>query len=334
MEVIPTNRPMIRVDHPDAYSQPKQRRNGLWFDEIRQAHATGQPVLVGTASIAESEALSRFLTGIPHRVLNAKNDEVEAAIIAEAGQRGAVTISTNMAGRGTDIQLGEGVAALGGLYVIGTNKHESRRIDDQLRGRAGRQGDPGCSRFFISLEDELMTKYGDINPRYSNDPDNLQRLVEGQTFWICACSCKVRTAARRASGIASRPIAKRSWMAPSLAAPELERKITFELWTTSGRTIWSAWRICGLACNGSPWGGEVLILRFLKQVDQWFPELEEAMPREIERRMAQAEAGGGEDLTERGAVWTYVTTDQPFGTWTERILRGFRRKFKNRDFWG
>jgi len=120
------------------------------------------------------------LADVPHRVLNARDDEVEAAIIAQAGQRGAVTISTNMAGRGTDIRLGDGVAALGGLYVIGTNRHESRRIDNQLRGRAGRQGDPGCSRFFVSLEDPLMVKHGDLDSRYRDDPASIQRLVEGQ----------------------------------------------------------------------------------------------------------------------------------------------------------
>ena len=182
VEVIPTNQPMIRVDHPDVVFPSKREKHRAIAEEIRRAHARGQPVLVGTGSIAESEELSRLLTGIPHRVLNAKNDELEAAIIAQAGQRGAVTISTNMAGRGTDIQLAEGVAALGGLYVIGTNKHESRRIDNQLRGRAGRQGDPGCSRFFVSLEDDFMVKYGELNPRYNNDPDNLQRLVEGQNL--------------------------------------------------------------------------------------------------------------------------------------------------------
>src|SRR6185369_6180262 len=115
----------------------------------------------------------------PHQVLNARNEEEEAAIIARAGEAGSVTISTNMAGRGTDIKLGPGVAELGGLYVIGTNRHESRRIDNQLRGRAGRQGDPGSSRFFISLEDPLMVRYGDLDARYRDDPDTLQRLIEG-----------------------------------------------------------------------------------------------------------------------------------------------------------
>src|SRR5439155_12347309 len=121
---------------------------------------------------------------VPHEVLNARHDEREAAIIARAGQRGAVTVSTNMAGRGTDIRLGEGVVKLGGLYVIGTNKHESRRIDNQLRGRAGRQGDPGSSRFFVSFEDELLVKYGIDNSKFQHDPESVQRLIEGQQLDI------------------------------------------------------------------------------------------------------------------------------------------------------
>ena len=130
--------------------------------EVAAAHAVGRPVLVGTVSVEESEDLAGELrlAGIPCRVLNARNDAEEAEIVARAGERGAVTISTNMAGRGTDIRLGEGVAALGGLFVLGTNRHESRRIDDQLRGRAGRQGDPGASRFFLSLEDPLLQRCG------------------------------------------------------------------------------------------------------------------------------------------------------------------------------
>ena len=180
VEAIPTNRPVIRVDHPDVLFLSKAGKEVAVLREIRRVHPTGQPILVGTASVEESERLGRELADIPHRVLNARNDEAEAAIVAEAGWPGAVTISTNMAGRGTDIRLGDGVAALGGLYVIGTNRHESRRIDNQLRGRSGRQGDPGCSRFFISLEDPLMVKYGDLNPRYRNDPAAVQALVEGQ----------------------------------------------------------------------------------------------------------------------------------------------------------
>jgi preprotein translocase subunit SecA len=180
VETIPTNRPVIRVDEPAVLFPTRAEKEQAVAGEIRRVHASGQPVLVGTASVEESERLSGMLVDLPHRVLNARNDEVEAAIVAQAGQRVAVTISTNMAGRGTDICLGEGVAALGGLYVIGTNRHESRRIDNQLRGRAGRQGDPGCSRFYVSLEDPLLVKFGDLNPRYRNDPASIQRLVEGQ----------------------------------------------------------------------------------------------------------------------------------------------------------
>jgi preprotein translocase subunit SecA len=180
IETIPTNRPMIRVDHPDVLFPTKAEKERAVVAEIRRAHAIGQPVLIGTASVADSERLSALLQDIPHEVLNARHDEREAEIIARAGERGAVTVSTNMAGRGTDIRLGGDAVALGGLYVIGTNKHESRHIDNQLRGRAGRQGDPGCSRFFISLEDDLMVRYGDLDARYRSDPDTLQRLVEGR----------------------------------------------------------------------------------------------------------------------------------------------------------
>ncbi|MEO8098579.1 MAG: hypothetical protein ABI811_12825, partial [Acidobacteriota bacterium] len=179
IEPIPTNRPVLRVDYPDAVFRTKVEKELTVLAEIRRAHATGQPVLVGTGSVAESERLSRLLPDISHRVLNARQDELEAAIIADAGERGAVTISTNMAGRGTDIRLGPGAAEAGGLYVIGMQKHESRRIDNQLRGRAGRQGDPGCSRFFVSQEDDLLVKYRDLNPRLGTDLDNVQRLVEG-----------------------------------------------------------------------------------------------------------------------------------------------------------
>jgi len=159
---IPTNRPMIRIDYPDLVYKTSAAKFKAVVEEIVQRHQTGQPVLVGTISIEKSEMLSRMLhqRGIPHEVLNAKNHEREAEIIKNAGQRGAVTIATNMAGRGTDIMLGEGVKELGGLHVIGTERHESRRIDNQLRGRSGRQGDPGSSRFYVSLEDDLMRLFG------------------------------------------------------------------------------------------------------------------------------------------------------------------------------
>lgn len=159
---IPTNEPVRRVDHEDLVYKTKREKVNAVTDTIVEAHEKGQPVLVGTITIESSEIFSDALKkrGIPHKVLNAKFHEMEAEIVAQAGQAGAVTIATNMAGRGTDIKLGEGVAELGGLMIIGTERHESRRIDNQLRGRSGRQGDPGESRFFISLEDDLMRLFG------------------------------------------------------------------------------------------------------------------------------------------------------------------------------
>lgn len=159
---IPTNRPVQRVDHPDLIFRTMEGKFQAVVDEIVRRHKKGQPVLVGTVAVETSELLSKMLKkrGIPHNVLNAKHHEKEAQIIEKAGQKGAVTIATNMAGRGTDIKLGEGVKELGGLHIIGTERHESRRIDNQLRGRAGRQGDPGSSQFYLSLEDELMRRFG------------------------------------------------------------------------------------------------------------------------------------------------------------------------------
>ena len=201
---IPTNRPVQRVDHQDVVYKTKREKLHAICDEIIRAHANGQPILVGTITIEASEELSGMLRrrGIQHNVLNAKFHEQEAAIVADAGQHGAVTIATNMAGRGTDIKLDEESRAAGGLYVIGTERHESRRIDNQLRGRSGRQGDPGQSRFFISLEDDLMRLFGGekmLNMFNSlNVPDNepiqhkmlssaiekAQKKIEGNNFGI------------------------------------------------------------------------------------------------------------------------------------------------------
>ena len=160
--VVPTNKPMIRTDYPDVIYKTKAAKYAAVVKEIVELHKSGRPVLVGTTSITQSEDLSALLKkqGIPHNVLNAKYHEKEAMIVADAGQMGQVTIATNMAGRGTDIVLGEGVAELGGLHILGTERHESRRIDNQLRGRCARQGDPGSSRFYLSLEDDLMRLFG------------------------------------------------------------------------------------------------------------------------------------------------------------------------------
>jgi preprotein translocase subunit SecA len=202
--VIPTNKPMIRNDFADVIYKTRQDKFDAVLDEIEQLHGAGQPVLVGTISIDVSENLSKKLKkrGIKHSVLNAKNHEKEAEIIAMAGQKGSVTISTNMAGRGTDIVLGQGVTDLGGLHILGTERHESRRIDNQLRGRSGRQGDPGSSRFYLSLEDDLLRIFGgeriggimeklgmpDGEPiehnMISRAIENAQARVEGHNFEI------------------------------------------------------------------------------------------------------------------------------------------------------
>lgn len=209
--VIPPHQPCIRIDFPDRVFSSKTAKARALIDEVKHIHAAGRPILVGTGSVRESEELAVALRaeGISCRVLNAKNDEKEARIIARAGDMGAVTISTNMAGRGTDIKLGgvteknyDQVAALGGLYVTGTNRHESLRIDDQLRGRAGRQGDPGSSRFFVSSEDDLIKRFGiqkfirrysqslgheDMELRSSwinREIRSAQRSIEGQNFEI------------------------------------------------------------------------------------------------------------------------------------------------------
>lgn len=166
---IPTNRPVQRIDDVDLVFGNSNARFKALVEEVKKRHATGQPILIGTASVEKSEVVDKLLTeaGLPHDVLNAKNHAREAAIIAEAGKKGAITIATNMAGRGTDIKIDDEVKKLGGLAVLGTERHESRRIDNQLRGRSGRQGDPGYSRFFVSLDDELMQRFGS---------DSLQRL--------------------------------------------------------------------------------------------------------------------------------------------------------------
>ena len=202
--VIPTNRPVARVDLDDAVYKTKKEKYKAVCDAVEEAHKKGQPVLVGTITIETSELISQMLhrRGIPHKVLNAKFHELEAEIVAQAGQQGAVTIATNMAGRGTDIKLDDEAKAVGGLKIVGTERHESRRIDNQLRGRAGRQGDPGESRFYLSLEDDLLRLFGSDNlmsmfeklgveegeqiqhKMLSKAIENAQKKIEGNNFGI------------------------------------------------------------------------------------------------------------------------------------------------------
>ena len=321
--VIATHRPVIRVDLPDRVFQMKTEKEQAVHDEILRVHETGRPVLIGTASVEESERLSAGLGALPHEVLNARNEEEEAEIIARAGERGAVTVSTNMAGRGVDIRLGEGMAELGGLHVVGVNRHESRRIDHQLRGRAGRQGDPGSSQFFVSLEDDLLVKYGVGELDSPDAPERIQRKIETQNL-------QIREFLRKYEGVVEgqRQAVQERRQAiltgETACASELERLVSLatidDLWSehlagVSGlreATQWTSW------ANHDP------LHEYLKDIDEMFRAMEAAIEEEIPKRLAQAEAGGL-NPTERGATWTYLTTDQPFGSIEERIVNGLRR---------
>ena len=201
MEVvtIPTNRPILREDRPDLLYPTLESKFKAVVEDIKERHATGQPVLVGTVAVETSELLSQMLdqAGIPHAVLNAKNHAKEAEIVVNAGQRGAVTIATNMAGRGTDIKLGPGVREIGGLAVIGTERHESRRIDNQLRGRSGRQGDPGVTQFYLSLEDDLMLRFGSERIKHFYETMNISDDTVIQSKMITR---QVESAQKRVEG--------------------------------------------------------------------------------------------------------------------------------------
>jgi preprotein translocase subunit SecA len=330
VEIIPTNRPVIRVDDPDVVFLRQSAKEQAVIAEIRKIHATGRPVLVGTRSVEESERMSARLKlpgsggGIPHRVLNARHEEEEAGMIARAGELGAVTISTNMAGRGTDIRLGAGVAELGGLHVIGTNRHESRRIDNQLRGRAGRQGDPGSSQFFVSLEDDLLMKYGGENKGVEQDVEHIQRIAEGQNLEIRRFLQKYESAIE---GQRQRIQQRRQ----AILTGEQGCSSDFER-LVSLRTIDDLWADYVAAITDLregvqwlSWGGRDPLHEYLTSVHALFTHLEEELDPEIATRLEAAEASGL-DPSERGATWTYLTTDQPFGTATERIMRGLVRK--------
>jgi len=324
VEVIPTNRPVIRVDHPDVIFARRRDKDRAVIEEIRNVHATGRPVLVGTRSVEESEALSRRIHDIVHQVLNARHEEQEARMIARAGLLGEVTISTNMAGRGTDIKLGDGVAELGGLHVIGTNRHESRRIDNQLRGRAGRQGDPGSSRFFVSLHDDLFVKYNANLENPERDPESMQRLVEGQNL-------QIRQFLRKYEGVIEgqrqqiQRLRQDILTGATPCASELERQVTLAVIDD----LWSEYlaEITDLreGIQWVSWGGREPLHEYLTSVDALFRELQVRIKEEIPRRLAEGESSSV-DPSQRGATWTYLTTDQPFGTATERIMRGIVRK--------
>ncbi|HEX4164743.1 MAG TPA: hypothetical protein VHZ55_04655 [Bryobacteraceae bacterium] len=362
VRVIPTNRPVIREDLPDILYADRAARDRAVVEEIGKIHATGRPVLVGTASVADSERLSHRLqiAGVAHFVLNARNDANEAEIVAQAGALGAVTISTNMAGRGTDILLGgnppqdrEKVVALGGLYVMGTTRHEARRIDHQLRGRAGRQGDPGTSRFFLSLEDDLLVRFGIAeNP----DVESVQRTAESQNLEMRELLWRYESlveyhrrevAARRREVLLSP-----SWSIGSVLSAEL-----YQEWrdTAGEQAIESGGRRLTLAllddlwadylanvaelkggAHWVSWGGRDPLFEFLQGVREIYADFERRLNEEMAAAFRTAELRDGEirfaeeERFERGATWTYLTTDQPFGTLGERAMRGLRRKFLRR----
>ncbi len=375
---IPTNRPMIREDLPDIVYADKIARRRAVAEEIRRVHATGRPILVGTASVEESEALSRELesAAIPHSVLNARNDEAEAEVIAQAGAIGAVTVSTNMAGRGTDILPGgnppqdrERVLELGGLYVIVTTRHEARRLDNQLRGRAGRQGDPGTSRFFVSLEDELLVRFGiDKNP----DIESVQRTAESQNFEIRQSLWKYDTAVEyhrrqmyemrreillspewsvsscaRDAGAFEELVEAAGEQAVETAGREMALAIIDDVWSDylsnvtelRGSVIWTSWGVGDPVRQMLAGGVEFAepLQKFLQGELKIYEDFERCVEEGIAEALETAKVCDGKiefqgaDKLERGATWTYVTTDQPFGTFTERVIRGLRLKFSKKQ---
>jgi preprotein translocase subunit SecA len=321
VHVIPPNRPMIRVDYPDEVFRTKHEKERALIEEIHSAHSTGRPVLIGTASVQESERLSWLLRDTPHQVLNARNEEGEAALIAKAGERGTVTISTNMAGRGTDIALGADVSQLGGLHVIGTNRHESRRIDFQLRGRAGRQGDPGSSRFIVSLEDDIVTRFGDDAERLRHTPESVQQITEGTNLDI-----------RLFLGKYEGPIEGQRQMFQlgreaifTQQGDEFERVVALRTMDSLWSDHLAAVTELRSGVQWVSWGGRDPLFEYLKSVDQAFQEMMASVDDEITAEIEAAKESGT-DPTQRGATWTYLTTDNPFGTLGERILKGLVRK--------
>jgi preprotein translocase subunit SecA len=360
--VIPTHRPVIREDLPDVVFPDKASRDRIVVEEIRKAHATGRPILVGTASVKESEALSRQLerAGVPHVVLNARNDEAEAGIIARAGAPGAVTISTNMAGRGTDIIPGgnpptqrEEVLRLGGLYVLGTTRHEAARIDNQLRGRAGRQGDPGTSRFFVSLEDDLLVRFGIAE---NGNIDSVQRTAESQNLEIRETLWKydstIEHHRREVQELRREALLSPEWSVRSLLAEEqyaeLAARAGERVTETAGREmalaliddLWADYLANVAELRGGihwiSWGAGDPLYKFLSGVEAIYADFHRCLREELAQAFTAAAIENGEirfsspERFERGATWTYVTTDQPFGALTERILKRMRRNISEK----
>ncbi|QYC44469.1 preprotein translocase subunit SecA [Nonomuraea coxensis DSM 45129] len=347
--VIPSNRPCVREDEPDRVYPTVPDKDAALVEEIQEAHATGRPILIGTLDVAESENLAKLLQrrGMEPVVLNAKNDAEEAAIIARAGERGAITVSTQMAGRGTDIRLGDGVAELGGLYVIGSGRHASSRLDDQLRGRAGRQGDPGASVFFVSMQDDLITQFVPDERPPAADPDGIVRHRRGAYL--------VGHAQRVAEGV-NLEIHRNTWRYTRLL--EQQRELILE-WRdkvlhgdAASRALekadpgrWAALpedtrdetaRQIVLHAIDTCWTEHLAFLQDLREgihlralgrmspVDEFHREAVaeyKSLLAEVERRSLEAFESPEPDLKRPSATWTYLVQDNPFGTEWDRILR-------------
>jgi preprotein translocase subunit SecA len=351
--VIPTHKPVVRVDHDDVVSTTLDGKERAIVEEVGRAHHARRPVLVGTASVTESERLADRLrvANIDCQVLNARNDADEARIIAQAGALDAVTISTNMAGRGTDIRLGgadesnrDAVVALGGLYVIGTNRHESRRVDLQLRGRAGRQGDPGESRFFVSLQDDLIVRYG----VYKRDVARTQRIVEGQNYEIRKTLGRytrvvdqqhARIMLRRAAVLAGEEV-------PGPWSQDPDRR--YALVAAAGEdAVREAERLVTLACIDRAWrthlafcadvregihlarlGGQDPLTTFTSAAIRAFDEIDDVIDdAALEALKVVRVDGVGINLDEAGikgpsSTWTYLVNDDPFENRIGAFLMG------------
>ncbi|MGN9784128.1 accessory Sec system translocase SecA2 [Nonomuraea sp. ZG12] len=347
--VIPSNRPCVRQDEPDRIYPTVPDKDAALVEEIQEVHATGRPILIGTLDVAESESLAKLLQRRNLRpvVLNAKNDAEEATIIAKAGERDAITVSTQMAGRGTDIRLGDGVAELGGLYVIGSGRHSSSRLDDQLRGRAGRQGDPGGSVFFVSMGDELITQFTPDERPPAADADGLVRHRRGAYL--------VAHAQRVAEGV-NLQIHRNTWRYTRLL--EQQRELIMEwrdkvLYGDSAAKALAAadperWasmpeetreetaRQIVLHAIDQCWTEHLAFLTDLREgihlralgrmspVDEFHREAVaeyKSLQAEVERRSLASFEAPEPDLKRPEATWTYLVQDNPFGTEWDRILK-------------
>ncbi|WP_442480525.1 accessory Sec system translocase SecA2 [Streptosporangium lutulentum] len=361
--VVPSNRPCVRIDEPDRLFEYRMEKDRALVDEIVEVHATRRPILIGTLDVAESERLALTLSGrgLDCVVLNAKNDAEEAAIISGAGERGTITVSTQMAGRGTDIRLGEGVDELGGLYVIGSGRHTSSRLDDQLRGRAGRQGDPGGSIFFVSGEDELITHY--VADEYAKGvPEHslvghAQRVAEGVNMEIhrntwrytrllelhrsLVLDLRDKILRGRSAGDALAAGAPERWS-------ELKESVGEDLLHEAARQI-------VLFHLDRSWAGHLADLADLREgihlralgrlspIDEFNKEAKAAYQRMLAETESLSIAAfetapiteDGLDLDGAGlkrptATWTYLVQDNPFGTEWERILNRLTTKVRRR----